>query len=71
MGTWSIWHWLVVLLVVILMFGTKKLGNVGKDLGEAIRGFKKGLAGDEPAKLEADPPSNPAESAEQRKDQVG
>ncbi|HQR03972.1 MAG: Sec-independent protein translocase subunit TatA [Proteobacteria bacterium] len=43
MGTWSIWHWLVVLVIVMLVFGTKKLGNVGKDLGSAVRGFKEGM----------------------------
>ncbi len=54
MGTFSIWHWLIVLLVVVLLFGTKKLRNLGGDLGEAVRGFRKGLAGDETEKLEAD-----------------
>jgi sec-independent protein translocase protein TatA len=43
MGSWSIWHWLVVLVIIMLVFGTKKLGNVGKDLGSAIRGFKDGM----------------------------
>jgi len=43
MGSFSIWHWLVVLLIVILVFGTKKLRNIGQDLGSAIRGFKEGL----------------------------
>jgi len=43
MGTFSIWHWLVVLLIVVLIFGTKKLRNMGKDLGEGIHEFKKGL----------------------------
>lgn len=38
MGSFSIWHWLVVLLIVILVFGTKKLRNIGHDLGSAIRG---------------------------------
>lgn len=57
MGISSIWHWLIVLLVVVLLFGTKKLRNLGGDLGEAIRGFRKGLSGDEEkARLEADPP---------------
>ena len=41
MGSFSIWHWLIVLLVVVLVFGTKKLRNVGSDLGAAIRSFKK------------------------------
>ncbi len=43
MGTWSIWHWLVVLLIVLLVFGTKKLRNIGADLGGAVRGFKDGM----------------------------
>ena len=43
MGTWSIWHWLVVLLIVLLVFGTKKLRNIGTDLGGAVRGFKDGI----------------------------
>lgn len=43
MGSWSIWHWLIVLVVVVLVFGTKRLGNVGKDIGEAVKGFKKGM----------------------------
>ena len=44
MGGFSIWHWVVVLVVVVLVFGTKKLRNVGQDLGEAVKGFKKGVA---------------------------
>lgn len=47
MGSFSIWHWLVVLLVVILVFGTKKLRNIGQDLGGAVKGFKEGLREDE------------------------
>lgn len=43
MGTWSIWHWLVVLVIVLLVFGTKKLRNIGADLGGAVRGFKNGM----------------------------
>lgn len=43
MGSFSIWHWLIVLLIVLLIFGTKRLKNVGQDLGEAIKGFKKGM----------------------------
>lgn len=43
MGSFSIWHWLIVLLVVILIFGTKKLANLGKDLGSAMKGFKEGM----------------------------
>lgn len=43
MGGLSIWHWLIVLLVVILVFGTKKLKNLGGDLGSAVKGFKDGM----------------------------
>ncbi len=43
MGSFSIWHWLVVLLIVVLVFGTKKLKNIGQDLGGAVRGFKEGM----------------------------
>jgi sec-independent protein translocase protein TatA len=43
MGSFSIWHWLIVLLVIILVFGTSKLKNMGKDLGGAIKGFKEGI----------------------------
>jgi sec-independent protein translocase protein TatA len=43
MGTWSIWHWLVVLVIVLLVFGTKKLRNIGQDLGGAVKGFKDGM----------------------------
>jgi sec-independent protein translocase protein TatA len=45
MGTFSIWHWLIVLLVVVLIFGTKKLKNMGSDLGAAVKGFKDGVKG--------------------------
>ncbi|HAW45336.1 MAG TPA: twin-arginine translocase subunit TatA [Sutterella sp.] len=43
MGFGSIWHWVIVLLIVVLIFGTKKLVGAGKDLGEGIHAFKKGL----------------------------
>ncbi|MBA2351605.1 MAG: Sec-independent protein translocase subunit TatA [Burkholderiales bacterium] len=43
MGSFSIWHWLIVLLVVLLIFGTKKLRNMGSDLGGAVKGFKEGM----------------------------
>lgn len=43
MGSFSIWHWLVVLLIVVLVFGTKKLKNIGTDLGGAVKGFKDGM----------------------------
>ena len=50
MGSFSIWHWLIVLLVVILIFGTKKLKNLGSDLGGAVKGFKEGMKNEEDAK---------------------
>jgi sec-independent protein translocase protein TatA len=43
MGSFSIWHWLIVLVVVVLIFGTKKLRNLGTDLGGAVKGFKEGM----------------------------
>lgn len=43
MGSFSIWHWLIVLVIVMLVFGTKKLRNIGTDLGGAVRGFKSGM----------------------------
>ena len=43
MGSFSVWHWLVVLLIVVLVFGTKKLKNIGADLGGAVKGFKDGM----------------------------
>jgi sec-independent protein translocase protein TatA len=43
MGSFSIWHWVIVLLVVVLIFGTKKLKNIGSDLGGAVKGFKDGV----------------------------
>jgi len=45
MGGISIWHWLIVLLVVVVIFGTKKLRNIGSDLGSAVKGFKDGVKG--------------------------
>ena len=43
MGSFSVWHWLIVLVIVLLIFGTKKLKNVGSDLGSAVKGFKDGM----------------------------
>jgi len=47
MGSFSIWHWLIVLLVVVLIFGTNKLRNIGSDLGGAVKGFKDGMRSDD------------------------
>jgi sec-independent protein translocase protein TatA len=58
MGSFSVWHWLIVLLVVVLIFGTKKLKNIGSDLGGAVKGFKEGMkSGSEPADDTVVPPS--------------
>ena len=50
MGTLSIWHWVIVLVIVLLVFGTKKLRNMGSDLGGAVKGFKEGMKTEEPGK---------------------
>ncbi len=56
MGSFSIWHWLIVLVIVMLVFGTKKLRNIGQDLGGAVKGFKEGMKeANEPAKTPEQP----------------
>jgi sec-independent protein translocase protein TatA len=50
MGSFSIWHWLIVLVIVMLVFGTKKLRNIGQDLGGAVKGFKDGMKTSEESK---------------------
>jgi sec-independent protein translocase protein TatA len=62
MGSMSIWHWLIVLLVVVLIFGTKKLRNMGADLGGAVKGFKEGMKSGEP-EAEAVSPEPPPQVA--------
>jgi len=52
MGSFSIWHWLIVLLIVVLIFGTKKLRNIGGDLGGAVKGFKEGMKSDRETSLQ-------------------
>jgi len=47
MGSFSIWHWLIVLVIVMLVFGSKKIGSMGSDLGKAVKGFKDGVKGEE------------------------
>ncbi len=57
MGSMSIWHWLIVLVIIMLVFGTKKLRNIGTDLGGAVRGFKEGVkegSTSEPGKVAED-----------------
>ncbi len=56
MGSLSIWHWLIVLLIVMLIFGTKKLRNMGADLGGAVRGFKEGMREGGAERTESTPP---------------
>ena len=80
MGGLSIWHWLIVLLVVVLIFGTKKLRNIGQDLGGAVKGFKEGMKTSEsetPDATSTPPPSEPPKEikgttieGESRKDKV-
>ena len=61
MGSFSIWHWLIVLVIVMLVFGTKKLRNMGGDLGGAVKGFKDGMKEGAAGKTEGD--KEPAEAA--------
>ena len=58
MGSFSVWHWLIVLLIVVLVFGTKKLKNIGADLGGAVKGFKDGVK-DGGASMDAEPTAAP------------
>lgn len=53
MGSMSIWHWLIVVLVVVLIFGTGKLKNAGRDLGNAVKGFREGIKEGEKETVEA------------------
>lgn len=73
MGTFSIWHWLVVLLVVLLIFGTKKLRNMGSDLGGAVKGFKEAVkkeSAEESGKIESADSRQTYENEARAKDQV-
>jgi sec-independent protein translocase protein TatA len=67
MGSFSIWHWLIVLLVVVLIFGTKKLKNIGADLGGAVKGFKDGVksGGESAAEAASTPQQVTAQKAAQ------
>ncbi|WP_353235206.1 Sec-independent protein translocase subunit TatA [Diaphorobacter ruginosibacter] len=62
MGSFSIWHWLIVLLIVVMVFGTKKLKNIGSDLGGAVKGFKDGM---KDGQAEADANTNGSAAAGQ------
>jgi sec-independent protein translocase protein TatA len=66
MGSFSIWHWLIVLLVVVLIFGTKKLKNIGADLGGAVKGFKDGMKSGGEAAAEGTPPQQQVTATAQR-----
>lgn len=78
MGFDSIWHWLLLLVIVLVIFGTGKLTKIGPDLGNAVRGFKKALQGDDEAekakaadgseKLQADPPVAASASHQEQRD---
>jgi sec-independent protein translocase protein TatA len=63
MGSFSIWHWLIVLLVVVLIFGTKKLKNMGSDLGAAVKGFKDGVKDGTAGGADAQPPAQQVTNA--------
>ena len=67
MGSFSIWHWLIVLLIVVMVFGTKKLKNLGSDLGGAVKGFKDGMKeGGSDAKPEDKPAAQVAGAAAEK-----
>jgi len=71
MGGFSIWHWLILLVIVALVFGTKRLRNIGEDVGQAIKGFRKGMSDpDSQAQLKADPPPAQGENAKSQSDKV-
>lgn len=75
MGLDSIWHWAILLVIILVIFGTGKLTRVGSDLGNAVRGFKKAMHGDEDEekrkaqeKLHADPEPGAASTSSQQRD---
>jgi sec-independent protein translocase protein TatA len=68
MGSFSIWHWLIVLVIVMLVFGTKKLRNIGTDLGGAVKGFKDGMKTSEDSKTTDQIAQNAAASTEKTVD---
>jgi sec-independent protein translocase protein TatA len=64
MGAMSIWHWLIVLVIIMLIFGTKKLKNIGSDLGGAVKGFKEGMKeGADKAAADTQAPAQPPPAA--------
>ncbi|MFS8974366.1 Sec-independent protein translocase subunit TatA [Cupriavidus necator] len=66
MGSFSIWHWLIVLVIVMLVFGTKKLRNIGQDLGGAVKGFKDGMKDGENKSAQSAESDQPAQAKELR-----
>ena len=71
MGSFSIWHWLIVLIIVLLVFGTKKLRNLGSDLGGAVKGFKDGIKDATPEDKAAENPPVSPPSPQPPQQQVG
>lgn len=74
MGAFSIWHMLVLLAIVALVFGTKRLRNIGEDVGSAIKSFRKGMQdgdGDSQPQLKADPPPAAQATTDNQSDRVG
>ncbi|HZH42517.1 MAG TPA: Sec-independent protein translocase subunit TatA [Lysobacter sp.] len=69
MGSFSIWHWLIVLAVVVLIFGTKRLRNIGQDLGEAVKGFKKGISDEEQKRLRDEARRDETQRSESSRDE--
>lgn len=67
MGSFSVWHWLIVLLIVVLVFGTKKLKNIGSDLGGAVKGFKDGVKDGGASASAADPAAPTAQVSNAQK----
>ena len=61
MGSMSIWHWVIVLVVVMLVFGTKKISGMGSDIGKAVKGFKDGVKGEDETPGAVVPPSQVAD----------
>ncbi len=63
-GAFSIWHWLILLLIIVMLFGTKRLGTLGTDLGNAIKGFRKAMSEDDANKTsDGTEPNNSADTA--------
>ena len=72
MGAFSIWHWLVVLAIVVLLFGPGRIGNLGKDLGKGIKDFKDAMNEKDvtPTKIDEKPAQASTTTNEVHKDKV-